>query len=324
MSGGQTVLVTGGAGFLGSYVVRDLLAAGEDVVVFDNMLTLNVLDSVVDGGDRAGLHLEQGDLGDGWRLLHLCGHHRVDRIVHLASPLTTVIRESPAAGLAAMCGGTANVFEAARALRMRRVVWASSISVFGRQRGRVGNDAPRWPNSLYGSGKVLCEDLAAAYREDASVDSIGLRLTVLYGAWRLRGWGPSFGQDSDPIRSALAGEPVVVRNPDLSLDWLYVEDAAALICRSLEVPRPVDHVFNTSGESATRFEFAQRIEEAIPDSEVAVERARSDDPPGEAVTYDDGPLRRQIGYGSHHSLRDGIDAAVAAYRHTGEQGAAHV
>ena len=308
MSGGQSVLVTGGAGFLGSYVVRDLLAAGEDVVVFDNMLTLNVLDSVVDGRDRPGLHLEQGDLGDGWRLLHLCEHHRVDRIVHLASPLTTVIRESPAAGLAAMCGGTANVFEAARVLKMRRVVWASSISVFGRQRGCVGND--------------LCEDLAAAYREDASVDSIGLRLTVLYGAWRLRGWGPSFGQDSDPIRSALAGEPVVVRNPELSLDWLYVEDAAALICRSLEVSRPVDHVFNTSGESATRFEFAQRIEEAIPDSEVAVERDRSDDPPGEAVTYDDGPLRSQIGYGSHHSLRDGIDAAVAAYRHTGEQ--AHV
>ena len=265
MSRAPHVLVTGGAGFVGSYVVRNLLQAGEEVVVLDNTVELNALDSVLDEHQRARLQIEQGDVSDGWRLLRLCQRHTVDRIVHLASPLTAVIRESPGPGLAAMCGGTANVFETARQLGVRRVVWASSIAVFGRPPpGEVANDAPRRPESLYGSGKVLCEDLAAAYRSDAGVDSVGLRLTVLYGAWRLRGWGASFGQDSDPIRAALLGEPLVVHDPERRLDWLYVEDAADLICRSLEAPTPDDHVFNTSGEAATRREFAERIAEAVP------------------------------------------------------------
>lgn len=318
------VLVTGGAGFLGAYVVRDLLRTGEHVIVFDSTVTLNALDSVLDKSDRARICVEQGDVSDGWRLMRVCERHGVDRIVHLASPLTDAIRESPAVGLAAMCGGTANVFEAARALKLRRVVWASSISVFGQPPGGpVGNDAPRRPQSLYGSGNVLCEDLAAAYRSDAGVDSIGLRLTVLYGAWRLRGWGPSFGQDGDPIRSALLGVPVVVHDPELRLDWLYVEDAAALVCRSLEVPSPVDHVFNTSGEAATRREFAERVAEAASSSVVVVAAGVETGSSGDAHTFDDSVLRSQIGYGSRHSLREGIAATVAAYRRAGSRGAVH-
>ena len=319
MSQASHVLVTGGAGFVGSYVIRDLLRAEQEVIVYDSTVTLNSLDSVLDEGDRARLRIEQGDVTDGWRLLRLCERNSVDRIIHLASPLTNAIRESPGPGLASMCGGTANVFEAARQLSMRRVVWASSISVFGQPPGGpVDNGAPRRPESLYGSGKVLCEDLAAAYRSDAGVDSIGLRLTVLYGAWRLRGWGPSFGQDSDPIRSALVGEPVVVQNPDLNLDWLYVEDAAALICRSLEVPTPVDHVFNTSGEAATRREFAEHIADVVSSSVVVVEPGENGAyPGGEAATFDDSALRDQIGYGSHHTLREGIEATVAMYQRAG-------
>jgi UDP-glucose 4-epimerase len=317
------VLVTGGAGFLGSYVVRDLLRLGRDVVVFDHTVVSNALDSVLEPSDRAGLRLEHGDITDGWRLLRLCERHGVDRIVHLASPLTNAIHESPGPALAAMCGGTANVFEAARALRLRRVVWASSSAVFGRPAVvPVANDAPRRPESLYGSGKVLCEDLAAAYRGDFGVDSIGLRLTVLYGAWRLRGWGPSFGQDSDPVRAAVLGDPVVVSQPELRLDWLYVEDAAELVCRSLEAPAPADHVFNTSGEAATRRVFAERIAEAVPSAVLVVE-------PGEAhaaaegVVFDDTALRNQIGYGSRRSLSEGIEATVTAYRQARSPGPVH-
>jgi nucleoside-diphosphate-sugar epimerase len=316
------VLVTGGAGFLGSYVVRDLLRAGENVVIFDSTVGSNVLDSVLDFDERQSVVIEQGDISDGWLLLRLCERHAVDRVVHLASPLTNAIRQSPGAGLAAMCGGTANVFEAARSLGMTRVVWASSIAVFGQPpAGTVANDAPRRPESLYGSGKVLCEDLADAYRSDWGVDSIGLRLTVLYGAWRLRGWGPSFGHDSDPIRAAVLGDPVVVRNPELRLDWLYVEDAASLICRSLKVPAHIGHVFNTSGESATRRQFAEQIAEVVPS--VVVEPVEDGGTQSGVFEFDDSALRSEIGYPTHHSLREGVEKTAAVYQRDGAGGTIH-
>jgi nucleoside-diphosphate-sugar epimerase len=310
------VLVTGGAGFVGSYVVRDLLATGAEVVILDNAVSSNAIDSVLDQESRERVSIELGDVTDTWRLVRLCERHQVDRIVHLASPLTTAIRESPAAGLSAMCIGTANVFEVARALRIRRVVWASSMAVFGRlSPGRIANDAPRRPESLYGSGKVLCEDIARAYRVDGGVDSIGLRLTVLYGPWRLRGWGPSFGQDSDPIRDAVLGQRIAVQDPGLRLDWLYVEDAASLVCRALAAPTPEDHVFNTSGEPATRGKFAESIAELVPGSAVTIDEEqaaeRADDEP---AFLDDSPLRDQIGYETHHTIREGIAATVAAYK----------
>jgi UDP-glucose 4-epimerase len=316
VSATPAVLVTGGAGFVGAYVVRDLLAIEAEVVILDNTISSNAIDSVLDEESREGLRIELGDVTDPWRLLRLCERHEVDRIVHLASPLTTAIRASPAAGLSAMCVGTANVFEVARTLRIGRVVWASSMAVFGRlSPGRIANDAPRRPGSLYGSGKVLCEDIARAYRDDGGVDSIGLRLTVLYGPWRLRGWGPSFGQDSDPIRDAVHGRRIVVHDPELRLDWLYVEDAASLVCRALAAPTPRDHVFNTSGEPATRRKFAESIAELVPGSTVMIDEGEASVGVDDDRTFlDDSPLRDQIGYETHHTIREGVAATVAAYR----------
>jgi nucleoside-diphosphate-sugar epimerase len=326
VSAAPAVLVTGGAGFVGSYVVRDLLREGARVVLVDNAPTHNVFDSVLGEADRGDLRIEEGDVTDAWRLLRICERHGVDRVVHLASPLTSAIRASPVAGLSVACLGTANIFEAARVLGLRRVVWASSIAVFGPLGDApLGNGAPRRPESLYGSAKVLCEDLAAAYRSDAGVDSIGLRLSVLYGPWRLRGWGPSFGTDSDPIRSAMLGQPIAVHDPELRLDWLYVEDAAALVARALEVPTPIDHVFNTSGEPATRREFAERIAEVVPSSVVVVEDGQdSTRPPSDGPIFDDSALRSQIGYPTHHTLHEGIEATVAVYDQPASQSESRV
>src|SRR4051812_22842085 len=139
----RTVLITGGSGFVGSYVARDLLRAGSRPVVVDTVLEPGILELVVPEPDRDGLVLERADVADGWLLLRLCERHAVSAIVHLASPLTKSVRESPAAALGAMVGGTANVCEVARALRLPRVVWASSLAVFGSPAAPVGPGAPR-------------------------------------------------------------------------------------------------------------------------------------------------------------------------------------
>ncbi len=312
------VLVTGGAGFVGSYVVRDLLASGEEVIVYDTSIAKNVLDRVVPLEGRDRLTLIQGELTDGWGLLAVCQRDAVDRIVHLASPLTQWVRSNPAAGVAAICGGTAAVLEIARALSMSRVAWTSSISVYGpagQAPSSPGRAAPGRPESLYGSAKVLCEDLAAAYRRDHRVDSVGLRLPVLYGPWRARGLAASFGVDDDPIRSAAHGLPVAIPRAGRTLNWLYVEDASEVLVRALRAATPPEPVFDVSGEIASMREFARLLGELEPSASVMVETDEPEPEPAAAMTkVDDGPVRRWIGWAPRHTLREGVAKTLAAYR----------
>ena len=312
------VLVTGGAGFVGSYVVRDLLASGEEVVVYDVSIARNVLDRVVPAQARDQLTLVQGELTDGWGLLAVCQREAVDRAVHLASPLTAWVRSNPAAGVAAICGGTATILEIARALSMTRVAWTSSISVHGPS-GRApspGAAAPGRPESLYGSAKVLCEDLAATYRRDHRVDSVGLRFPVLYGPWRARGLEASFGLDDDPIWLAARGLPVVIPRAGRTLNWLYVEDASDLLIRALRTATPPEPVFDVSGEIASMRDFAHLLGELEPSVPVTVE---TDEPgPAAAMTeVDDRAVRRWAGWAPRYTLREGVAKTLWAYRDAG-------
>ncbi len=310
-----TTLVTGGAGFLGSYVVAGLLARGERVVAYDVSLATTVLDRVVPPDARDGLELVQGELTDGWGLLRLCERAPVGRVVHLAAPLTDWVRENPAAGLRAMCGGTAALLEVARALSLERVAWTSSISVYGGSYdARAGSASPRRPESLYGSFKVLCEDLAAAYRSDHGVAVVGLRLPVVYGPWRARGLKASFGQDGDPLREAALGLPVVVSRPGRTLNWLYVEDAADALIQALSAEKPIEPIYDLSGEVASMRRLGELLRELAPEGEITIDESGDGEAELSMAALDDGPFRTDTGWEPQYTFRDGVAATMAAYR----------
>jgi nucleoside-diphosphate-sugar epimerase len=307
-----SILVTGGAGFLGAYVVADLLRAGEEVVVLDTSVGTNVLQHVVPPTDREGLVLVEGQVTDGWALLRLCEREEVDRVVHLAAPLSDVVKENPPAGVRSMCGAMAELLEVARALSLPRIVWTSSVAVYGESYDPgAGGSSPRRPTSLYGSLKVLCEDLAKAYRVDHGVGSIGLRFPVVYGPWRARGLRASFGQEGDLLRDAALGRPVVVRQPGRTLNWLYVEDAARLLVRSLEVPLPPDAVFDVNGEVASLRTVSDLVRELLPAVRITLQEGN--EPDVVIGTFDETALIDQVGPGPRHSLRQGIEATLVAY-----------
>lgn len=248
----RTVLVTGGAGFIGAYVTRRLLQRGCRVVVYDLQPRGNVLDLLLPGHQAAenAPVLEQGEITDAFRLMAICRQHEVEAVVHLASPLTMDVVASPATGVRDICLGTHTAFATAREARLRRVVWASSVAIYGPAgdypAGALSETAFHHPPNLYGASKSLCETMARQMAETDDIDIIGLRLSVVYGAGRRRGY---MTYPSALMRDAATSDSVLVRFGDQRLHWQYVEEVADMVTAALDSSRRGrGEVYNAFGD----------------------------------------------------------------------------
>ena len=231
------VLVTGGAGFIGSHVVDRLLAAGMAPRIFD------VRQSEHHAADEVDSVL--GDLLD--RDAVRAAMDRCDAVVHLAAAADVDdVALRPAEAEAVNARGTLNVLEAARGAGVSRVVYASTIWVYGSATGTVDEDhTVELPDHLYTAtklaGEMYCRSYAALY---------GLECTVLR-------FGIPFGPRARPagvipifVRKALAREPVTIAGEGLqSRRFVYVEDLAEGVVRGLG-PRAGGRVYNLVGEES--------------------------------------------------------------------------
>jgi nucleoside-diphosphate-sugar epimerase len=292
------VLVTGGSGFLGAWVVRRLLAEGLTPCVFDLNSDRRLLREII-GPEADALDWRVGDVTVLANIAEALRDCQV--VIHLAGVMLVGCRENPLLGARVNLLGTLNVFEAAIALGLPKVVYASTAGVFGPADGRV----PR-PLTHYGAFKLATEGSARAYWEDHGIASVGFRPLIIYGPGREVGIsaGPSLA-----CRSAVRGEACTIGFSGTT-GYVYVEDVSAAFVSALTNNLPGASVYNMVGEVNSVGELIEEIKRQVPGAQLQA----AGSPLPITAEMSDADLYLAIPGLPKTSLRAGVAATIAHYQ----------
>jgi nucleoside-diphosphate-sugar epimerase len=273
----ETILVTGGAGFIGSQVARMLIQRGDRVIVFDTQQPGSEaawwLKSV-----RERITFVQGSI-DSWAdVIAVTEQHRPDAIVHTAAiGNPNILHKRPQLALRVNVEGSLNVLEAARIFGVRRVVVYSSIGALPsvqyepidtRHPVILPSEGPG--TGFYGASKVAVEAFCFGYQQAFGLDFIVLRPSAVYG------FGMQYPIYIKPmVEDALAGRPTRFGSGrEFPRDYTHVQDVAQLTLRALDVPADQvrDRIFYAAtGEPLhTAGEVAQIVQSLIPTADIAI------------------------------------------------------
>jgi len=296
------VLITGGTGFIATYLARRLVRAGHLVVALDPAPS-NILQDILTPEELAGVVVYPGEADSLRDLGQAIRAHGIDRIAHLASLLHPACDLNPPRAVQVNVGSQIAVLEAVRLWDLKKVVWASSVVVFGDRRSHPvlppPIDAAHHPVSVYGATKSLNEFLARHYVKMWGVDALGLRFTLVYGPGRVR--GASAFVNELLLRPAL-GQPARVPCGDDVVDWQYVEDVARLLEKCLEVERTRSAVFNTRFDVRPIREVGRYIQKLLPGAHIEYDPGTF----GIAWELDDSVLQSEIGFRPEYPMERGV------------------
>ena len=298
-------LVTGGAGFIGSYLVPQLLEKGMEVVVFDMAKEPSLLGPVKDN-----ITYIRGDLASDADLYRVMMGEGITAVFHLGAILAGPCEENPVYGFKVNFHATQTLLDASVALGVKRFFMMSSIAVFGTDVTEpVGDDARKNPATVYGQTKLACEHLLRWYHRKHDMDTRALRFSWVFGPGRTRGITALY---SSLILDAIArNEPLTVTNPEEKGDWLYIQDAVGAILALWEAADPKQRIYNIAGgvhAIGDVVKIAKQLKPEAPVSLVPQGVAQSPYP----AAYDDRIARAEIGWIPQYT----IEAAVREHIET--------
>ncbi|AXX98558.1 dTDP-glucose 4,6-dehydratase [Profundibacter amoris] len=320
------ILVTGGAGFIGSAVVRRAIADGHQVVNLDALTYAACLDNVADVAGDPAYVFEHADIRNRAALDGIFSRHRPDAVMHLAAE-SHVDRsiDGPGAFIETNVNGTYNMLEAARtywqargkpaAFRFHHI---STDEVYGSlgADGLFTEDTPYAPNSPYSASKAASDHLVRAWHETYGLPVVITNCSNNYGPYH-------FPEKLVPvvILRALSDLPIPIYGTgDNIRDWLYVEDHADALLTVLQGGRN-GRSYNIGGENeVTNLGLVQKLC-AILDSKRPAKHSYADlvtfvaDRPGHDLRYAIDPtrIRMELGWRPSVTLDQGLEKTVQWY-----------
>ena len=314
------VLLTGGYGFIGAWIIRNLLNRGADVFVFDLKEDARRLRMILPESEVAKVEFVQGDVTDLPALVRTITDKAITHIIHLAGLQVPTCRADPILGAKVNIIGTLAVFEAIRATgkQVERLVYASSAAVYGGPdkytNSPLSDDVLLMPSTHYGAFKCCNEANARLYFQDNGLSSVGLRPWTVYGV------GRDLGMTSEPtkaIKAVMLGRPY-----DISFggwtDFQYVDDVAKTFIYSLERPYTGAKSYNLRGAVVPMSEFYAALCRVLPQAEKLVTIGTTQI----AIAFDlsDAALQRDLGPMPRTKLDDGIKETVTIFRQLHAEG----
>lgn len=312
MTTSTKLLVTGGAGFIGSHLVEHLLGQGSHVAVLDNFRN-GKRENLAFASGAGTLEILEGDVVDAETCARAMSG--VDTVFHLACLGVRHSLHSPVENHQVNALGSLNVLVAARAAKVRRFVYVSTSEIYGRAlEFPITESCTPWPLTVYGSSKLAGEHYARSYFECYGLPVVCVRPFNNYGP------RSHFEQDSGEViprflLRALAGlPPIIFGDGSHTRDFLFVKDCAEALAQIAGTDSLVGQVVNLGyGEEIRVDTLARVILEATKRTELAPVFAAERPADVPKLWVDTSKLKTAIGFAPKIPLPEGIRQTLAYF-----------
>ena len=305
----MSVLITGGTGFIGAEVARQLLQRGVDsITAFDRNASIQRLDEVAEK-----IELVQGDLGNFSHILDIVRQTKPRTIYHLGGMLSAPSDADPPSAFQANAMGTYHVLEAARLFEVEQVIFSSSVATYGYGIEDQLNDLTlQRPQLFYGACKLFGEHMGLFYRRKYGLDFRGLHFAGVIGPGVRTPGVVQYASWS--IEESAKGNPFTVWvRPDFTIPIIYFKDAALSAISLASAPadriQMVNYVVDGVPPSPNAGELVQMVRDRIPGARITFE---VDEPVQEMLDravfpIDDSCARREWDWQPQYDIETMVD-----------------
>ena len=317
------VLITGGMGVIGAGVSDRFVQEGHRPVIMARHLDLNLIRSIEDKVD-----IELADVVDLPRVLSIIQKYKITHIVHTAALVGAVSNQNPPQSIHINVIGTLNILEAARFMKVQRVVYTSAKGVYGHIEGEYAHptfkplpeDHPKRPKRIYESAKLMGEHMGQFYQSTYGLEFAALRFGMTFGPGKTVRHG-AMSILSQIIEFPYSGKPVrIEKGGDQKEDIIYNKDVALGIYLACTAPKLRYDVYNIGmGVGHTLKDLANEVSKVIPAADIQIGSGLHflGGPTHYYSVYDITRAREDLGFSPQYSLGTAVEDYISTMKTLG-------
>jgi dTDP-glucose 4,6-dehydratase len=313
---GENVLVTGGAGFIGSSLVRELLKEGANVVVYDNFLygdKCNLVDV-----EENHIQTENGDVLS-WKIYDVIKRHDVQYVFHLAAePYIPHCYDNPEKFFDVNVKGTMNVLMACKTFGVKRILHFSSSEVYGTaQYTPMDENHPTLPLSNYAVSKLAADRLCFVFHHEHNIPVIILRPFNSYGPRETQPY-----VIPEIISQLCRGNTAKLGNIKAKRDFTYVEDTAKAAIAAMKSDIPNGEVVNVGSNKAYSIEELTYLVGKLvgyEDIEIKIDSSRLRPIDVNVLQCDYSKIKKYTDWEPVITIEDGLKRTIDWYKENGKR-----